>query len=327
MGKNDPVRMPGNSDIRGYDMYIDFHNENISLNRGVFKILKPGGNIFFLLLLFTISLRPGVFAQTDIGEGRPDWEWLPSGITFRPVVASVYEPRVGFTFFGDKRFVRLDVGNGIDLLGRNFEGGRVAIGGEFFIWTLLESWKNFHFPVIASDYFFGINISYVKQLEGDIFSARLRLTHISAHFVDGHYDREQGGWRDGREPQVYSREFIELLGSYQFGGSILYRIYGGGLYIFSLTPDWPGRVTLQTGGDIFIPTRLRYVTPYIAYDLRLTELERWRATHSLQIGIKLGRIFGRGIDVFGAYFSGLYVQGELFDQSISYWGGGFNLHF
>ncbi len=279
-------------------------------------------NVFQFILFMAAVSGKVVADENDSGE----WRWLPSGITYRPALASVYEPRVGFTYFGKEGFLRLDVGSGIDLIGRTYRSGNLAIGAEFFIWTLLESWENFHFPVIASDYFFGVNISYNKPVDRDVVSARLRVTHISSHFVDGHFDKESGNWRDDREPRVYSREFVEFLGSYQVQRGLTYRLYGGGMYLFSVTPSWLGRVSLQAGVEILAAAPRKPVTPYLAYDMRLIELDSWYATHSAQIGVKLGYAFGRGIDIFGAYFSGLNVHGELFDAKITYWGGGFNLH-
>jgi hypothetical protein len=327
MGKNNIADGPSRRAMQLYYNDIEYPDERFGLPRIIppLKVRKSAIYYLFIILVVLYTSSPVLaLSGTDEHDG---WRWLPSGITFRPVVASVYEPRVGFTYFGDDGFIRLDVGSGIDLVGRNTAGGEIAFGAEFFIWTLLESWENFHFPVIASDYFFGANFSYAKKVAGDgLISARLRLTHISAHFVDGHFNKDEGIWRDGQDPRVYSREFIELLGSYQINRTIVVRIYGGISYIFSITPDWLGRIALQTGSEVFLPTGNPRITPYAAYDLRLAEIETWRATHSIQVGIKLGHTFGRGIDLFGSYFSGMSVHGELFDQSVSYWGGGFNVH-
>jgi hypothetical protein len=327
MGKNNAVYGPSRREIHlSYDD-VEYQDQSCDRSRSIYppKMIRSAKYNFLIILALLYTSSP-VIAQTDTDE-YDGWQWLPSGITFRPVIASVYEPRVGFTFFGDDGFIRLDVGSGIDLIGRKIAAGEITIGVEFFIWTLLESWDNFHFPVIASDYFFGANLSYAKKVAGDgLVSARLRLTHISAHFVDGHFNKDEGVWRDGLNPRVYSREFIELLGSYQVNRTVVVRMYGGVSYIFSITPDWLGRIVLQTGGEIFLPTGNPRITPYAAYDLRFAQIEIWRPTHSIQLGIKLGNTFGRGIDLFGAYFSGMSVHGELFDQSISYWGAGFNIH-
>ena len=78
-----------------------------------------------------------------------------------------------------------------------------------FTYTLLRGETDFHFPVDAVDYLFGVNFGYKNNFEKNKeFGARLRISHISAHFVDGHFDGSTGNWRDGQIPRVFSREFF-----------------------------------------------------------------------------------------------------------------------
>jgi hypothetical protein len=254
------------------------------------------------------------------------WRWLEGGLTFRPAVASAFEPRIGFTSYGDRNNIRLDIGSGIDLLSRRYGEGKLAVGGEFFTFTLLESWDNMHFPVIATDYFFGMNLSYRKTTNNGILSGRFRITHISAHFVDGHYDADAGTWRDEREPIIYSREFIELLGSYRRNGALIHRWYGGFQYLYNVIPGLVGKLALQGGYELFFPSRSEFITPYGAYDLRVVNIESWNVNHSVQVGLKFGHRFGRGFDAFFSYYNGYNLHGELFDQTIETWGFGFNIH-
>ena len=51
----------------------------------------------------------------------------------------------------------------------------------------LEKEDNFRFPVDAVDYMFGLNFWFKTAVHGYSFK-RIRLSHISAHFVDGHFD-------------------------------------------------------------------------------------------------------------------------------------------
>lgn len=286
--------------------------------------MRKYGRILFPLFFVFVSIRASFGADDGSRDGE-GWKWLQGGLTFRPAAASVFEPRVGFIFYGDRNNIRLDIGSGIDLLSRAYRGGNLALGAEFFTYTLLESWANMHFPVIVSDYFFGVNLSYSKATGSAIFSWRLRFTHISAHFVDGQYDSGTGAWRNGIEPIVYSREFFELLLSHQRNGSTVHRWYGGPQYIINITPEGPGRFALQGGYEIFLPTYLRFVTPYAAYDFRLIEIGDWNINHSIQAGVKFGHRFGRGLDIFLSYYDGFNVHGQFFDETISYWGFGFNV--
>jgi hypothetical protein len=280
-------------------------------------------NIFTLLC--TLILTAGAFADEPSAE-QTKWRWLQSGLNFRPAVASVFEPRVGFIFYGNENNIRLDIGSAIDLLSRNYRTGAIGLGAEFFTYTLLESWDNMYFPVIASDYFFGLSISYSQTVDAAITSGRFRFTHISAHFVDGHFDADEGTWRDGRDPIIYSREFFEILLSYQKNGIIINRWYCGLQYNINLTPDVIGRVEFQGGYEIFLRTKYDSVTPYAAVDLRLVDKAGWGLNTSIQTGVKLGHRFGRGFDLFFSYYNGYNVHGELFDEKIDYWGFGFNVH-
>lgn len=277
------------------------------------------------ILICSLFCEINAFADEPKSD-HEGWRWLQSGLTFRPAAASVFEPRVGFIFYGGQNAIRLDIGSGIDILSRRYRTGTISIGAEFFTFTLLERWDTMHFPVIASDYFFGINISYSRPVDNAILSGRFRFSHISSHFVDGHYDAIAGEWRDGRDPIIYSREFFELLVSYQRNGSLINRWYGGIQYMINLIPDWIGTVEFRSGYEVFFPTNLNYVTPYAAIDMKLVDIKGWNLNNSIQAGVKLGHRFGRGIDLFISYYNGFNVHGELFDEKIDYWGFGCNVH-
>lgn len=84
--------------------------------------------------------------------------------------------------------------------GRNIIHTQVAFGLEGLIWSRLRNLSGFRFPVETADYFFGIYSTF------DLFRAkhRIRLSHISAHLVDG-ADTVVGG-----SSSRFSREFISI---------------------------------------------------------------------------------------------------------------------
>ena len=41
---------------------------------------------------------------------------------------------------------------------------------------------------------------------------RLRILHLSSHFIDGHFRLETTTWIDGQLPRPYSRDYAELHG-------------------------------------------------------------------------------------------------------------------
>jgi hypothetical protein len=92
-------------------------------------------------------------------------------------------------------FLWLEAGYGRDVIHT-----QVAVGLEGLIWSRLRNLSGFRFPVETADYFFGLYSTF------DLFDAkhRIRISHISAHLVDG-ADTVVGG-----SSSRYSREFISL---------------------------------------------------------------------------------------------------------------------
>ncbi|MDH7514857.1 MAG: DUF1207 domain-containing protein [Bacteroidota bacterium] len=194
-------------------------------------------------------------------------------------------------------------------------------------WTALRREEHFHFPVDAVDYLFGMTVNYRLSYDSITFCAvRLRFSHISAHLADGSYDKVAGSWRDGRVPEVYSREFIELIGAIEFGENL--RLYGGGHYVYHIDPGnlfpWMLRAGLEVA---YTPPRPSWFHSYFAYDVRLAGGGKPVGNHSFQGGIKFGAWNGTGIRVFLTYFNGLSPHGEYHDIRISSWGSGFSIDF
>lgn len=251
-------------------------------------------------------------------------ELFPGSINIQPFSANTLEPRLGFLFHFSKNELRLDIGNSIDIYHyRINDSEKLSIGADLFTYTLLRGEKDFHFPVDAVDYLFGINAGY-KKSEGNIeYGARVRLSHISAHFVDGHYDGVNQQWRDGLNPRVYSREFVELMPFYKINS---FRAYAGFTYLFHVTPEFIGRTNYQLGFDYFAPGLLvENLTPFVAYDIKLINIGTYSANHSFSAGIKFGKPDSRGISIYFHFYSGKSIHGEYFDFPKSYSAVGINL--
>jgi hypothetical protein len=199
----------------------------------------------------------------------------------------------------------------------------VTMGADFFTYTLLRGETNFHFPVDASDYFFGVNFNFKKNLGEGLLSSRLRISHISSHFVDGHYDNTQAAWKDSRPPVVYSREFLDGVVAFQplpSGNDI--RVYAGATYLFHVDPKnlprWLGEAGIE-GHREFLPN----LNIYTAYQATLLKITGTSVRHNVQLGIKLGNWEGRGLDLYGSYFSGYSIHGEYYNVKESYFAFGF----
>ncbi|HTR81803.1 MAG TPA: DUF1207 domain-containing protein [Bacteroidota bacterium] len=246
-------------------------------------------------------------------------------LLFRPLVANTFEPRSGILSQFGKNKLRLDIGNSIDLLRYQPSDGSAVfgMGADFFTYTLLRGEKNFHFPVDASDYFFGINFSARKNIEAGIFSSRLRISHISAHFDDGHYDNTQGLWKDGRPPVVYSREFLDGVVALQptsLKNNV--RLYIGGTYLFHVDPKPLPRFQADAGIEYHLPC-FQISNFYWSYQATVLKITETSVRHNVQIGWKLGDWEKRGVDVYLSYFSGYSIHGEYYNVKESYCAAGF----
>jgi hypothetical protein len=269
------------------------------------------------IILLSIILIGTVKAQEKL-------ELFPSNLLVQPFSANTLKPKLGFEFKNGKNELSLNIGNSIDILHYQLDDkSKLSFGADLFTYTLLRSQSDFHFPVDAVDYLFGVNFGYVKQLNNSKIGARLRISHISAHFVDGHYDKDNQQWRDGRNPKVYSREFFEFIPYYSFNNL---RIYAGITYIYSIDPRDIGQDQYQLGFEYFGKDLIsESITPYLAYDFRIINLYQYTGNNSLEAGIKLGKVESRGISFYFRYFSGYNIHGEYFDLREDFTSIGFNL--
>jgi hypothetical protein len=268
---------------------------------------------YFLLVLF-ISIK--LYSQKT--------ELFPGELNVQPFTANLLEPKLGFLFHLPENELRLDIGNSVDILQYQLSDyEKLSIGADLFTYTLLRGEKDFHFPVDAVDYMFGINGSYKFVNENKEYGARIRISHISAHFADGHYDGSAGQWRDGLNPRVYSREFIELMPYYKINSI---RIYAGLTYLFHVTPDYIGNDSYQLGFDYYAKGIIsQTLTPFIAYDFKLVNIDKYSANHSFVAGLKFGKPDSRGVSFYFNFYSGKSIHGEYFDMNKTYSAIGINL--
>jgi hypothetical protein len=269
-------------------------------------------SFLFCLLIFQINS----FSQSN-------HEWFPSNLNIQTFTANFLEAKTGFSYLINESELRLDIGASSDFLHIKKGNSTLSFGADFFTYTRLRGGKEFHFPVEAIDYFFGINSGY-KIVEGEKeYGARLRFSHISAHFVDGHYDYVIDGWRDGKTPRVYSREFVDILPYYRING---FRGYIGLTYLFHVSPSYIGKGIYQVGFDYFLtPIANKIFTPFIAADLKFAKIIDYEGNLILSAGIKFGNFKEKGFSILFSYYSGKSVHGEYFDETENYLTVGFNL--
>lgn len=245
---------------------------------------------------------------------------------FTPLLADPLEPRIAVMPWLDDDFLQLDIGTSADLY--QSEDDRFAVGIDFATFSLLGRDDDFKFPVDTIDYLFGVSFSWKHPLKNDSLpfddlSARLRVSHISAHFEDGHYDEEADEWINEDDcpfgiPFTYSREFINLVLALS---SEDYRVYLGYQYLFHTIPDDISRHSLQAGLELSTPGNT-----YLAADFKLLpewndELDKtdgFHGTWNLQAGWRLTGLGLENVRIAYNYYNGMSRHGMYFYDDESF---------
>ena len=273
----------------------------------------------FRILFLSLIISGVALSQTTVV--------FPGELNIQPFTSNFLEPRMGVFFQTGQNDLRLDIGASKDIFHtRIFPQANLSLGADFFTFTRLRGESGFHFPVDAVDYLFGVNAGFKKLLPGEReWGVRLRLSHISAHFVDGHYEGANHRWRDNRSPIVYSREFVEMMYYYRVSGI---RVYAGVSYLFHVDPTEIEPWILQAGFDSY-PRSLSFgfFHPYVAYDFKLASTTAYTSSHRVQLGIKYGHPFGAGLRLVFTLYQGKNVHGEYYELDDEYFSTGFTVDF
>jgi hypothetical protein len=277
--------------------------------------------LFFVFLMILIPL----FAQdTTI--------IMPGYLNIKPFTAYILEPRMGFVFKTNVNELRLDIGASRDLLWYKPDWNQTySFGVDFFTYSLLRKEKDFHFPVDAIDYLFGVNFGY-KNDNTNESGVRFRISHISTHMVDGHIDNYRNydstkplTWRNGIPAKVYSREFFELI-YYYFLHNL--RVYGGMTYVFHIDPSYLGDKLFHFGFDYYFKDLItKNIHLYVAHNLKIHKVNAWKGDNNFQLGIKFGKLNENNFSISWCYYKGLNFHGQYYKYNDEYNGININFNF
>lgn len=274
-----------------------------------------------ILIITLLMAASAAFAQEVI--------WFPSKINIQPFKANFLEPKAGFDFHLNNNRLRLDIGTSRDFYQSINARRFFSFGADLFTFTRIIRGSDFHFPVETVDYLFGLNAGYRVTSGCDCdgsrveYGMRLRLSHISAHLVDGKFDNKINDWKDGDKPRVYSREFVELMPYYLFHDL---RVYAGLTYLIHVSPHYLNKDSYQLGFDYFASNMLGLmISPFAAYDFKLEHINKYQGNNIFTAGIKFGNARGEGVSLAYSYISGRSIHGEYFDKNESYSTVGFNI--
>ncbi len=218
------------------------------------------------------------------------------------------------------------------MLGYSFDGERkkqLRFGADFFTYALTTNFQDNRLQVDAVDGFFGGHIVYRTDEERSALLLRLRILHLSAHMVDGHFDTNTGTWRDGREPIPFTRDFGELLAAYIFpAGPVSIMPYIGTSYATLVRPSdmkrWGGLCGVEmNSGDAFGKVFGKPFEVYLADNFTLAGIPAWVGTNIFEVGTKFGSWEGSGIRLYVNYASGMELFSQYYNVRNSKWGIGF----
>ncbi|MGA9405931.1 MAG: DUF1207 domain-containing protein, partial [Bacteroidota bacterium] len=69
------------------------------------------------------------------------------------------------------------------------------------------------------------------------------------------------------------------------------------------------------------------VFAYGAYQATVLKILETSVRHNVQLGMKIGNWEGRGLNLYGSYFSGYSIHGQYFDVKDNYFALGFLIEF
>ena len=277
--------------------------------------------------LLRVALLAAAAAITPSCQAMAESAIQPTSNTlFEPLLADLMYPHIAVMSKLDKKEVQLDIGAPVDLYQSRYKN--FAIGVDFGTWSLLRRGDNFKFPVDAIDYLFGVNATWKRRFDDsvlpfDTMTTKLRISHISAHFEDGHTDAN-GNWLNKEEtplqtiPFTYSREFINLTTALSGPGS---KFYIGYQYLYHTIPGDINPNSLQAGTEISLPAN-----SYVAADFKLLPVwddvqhntHGFRGTWNLQAGMRLTSIGLDKVRVACNYFTGISRQGMYLNKAENY---------
>jgi hypothetical protein len=288
---------------------------------------RTTGALLILLAVAASAAEPP--ARDSLSRGG--MEFLPGAALVPSPIAHPQEARVGVRKEAGTSRLRLDIGTSMDIIALSPGEGEitVAAGIDFFTYALTTSSEGLRLQVDAVDGFFGGHISLALPQPSAVYELRLRLLHLSAHMVDGHYDIPRQTWKDNRAPLPFTRDFGELLGAVRTRlAGIPCRFYSGFSYATLVRPVSIRRFATLHGLELSSPSLLprileRDATVYLACHLTLAGIPRYAGTTSLESGVKFGTMYGRGVRVYASYTAGPDVFSQYYDLRTSVWGIGF----
>jgi Protein of unknown function (DUF1207) len=249
---------------------------------------------------------------------------FPGGTLFDPLVADPRWPHFGASYQyylsggGLKDAASVSFGETLTMYRDRLGPGWWETGvqaGVFAVFDVGTPSKD----LINADYFVGFFTTYKIS----DFAAMARVFHQSSHLGDEFLLRQTNTQRVN-----LSYEAVDLKLSYQL--TDMFRIYGGGGYLFDQEPSSLEPWSTQYGLEF----RSRWpgpdarVRPIAAVDVQNRQENDWHADVSVRAGVELeGVLPGRHIQLLLEYFRGHSPNGQFYRDKVDYLGLGVHFHF
>lgn len=294
-----------------------------------------GCSFSLVVLIFVCSSYEQVFSQE--GELHSRFVFLPGKLVIPPLTASYQEPRVGLRKEFASSKLKLDIGSSVDML--EFQPAsdsteRFRLGIDFFTYALSTNSEGLRLQIDAVDGYFGGHAAYVNDFSDSTrFALRLRLLHLSAHFLDGHYNNATQSWKDNRPPIPFTRDFGELLGLYDFSlCEMNCQLYAGFSYATLIRPTNINRFEALCGfafhnSEIVSTVFSKPFNLFIADHFMLRGIPSYIGTNNLEFGAKFGEWNSTGLKIYLSYYNGLDVFSQYYDVRRENFGIGFAFDF
>ncbi|MEO6694366.1 MAG: DUF1207 domain-containing protein [Ignavibacteria bacterium] len=279
-----------------------------------------------LLLLLPIFTSHNLYS-INTNNSKDSLYFFTSNLLFIPTESSIIESKIGVIKFTDKKNLKLDIGVSFDMIGYRSFNYDYSLGVDFFTTSNLRSESNFKFPVDAIDYLFGVNFNMKKRISGrSVLFNRLRISHISSHFEDGHiYERSDTIFK----PFVFSKEFIDFATVLEVDLSkklFLKNLVAVNFIIHSI----PKELSVVSGR---FGIELNYflsgiMSLYISNDLNFASVNsRSNLNENFEGGISIGRKNSRRVNIFFTYYDGQDYRGQYYGKYLNNKGIGLKFKF
>jgi len=286
------------------------------------------GRVVLGLLVILVRLNEPLRSQEKTPEET--FQFLPGTMLFVPITASWQEPRLGVRLELGSTRLKLDLGGALEFLEYRSPGStpvRMRAAVEFFAYGLTTSANGLRLQVDALDGYFGGYVAARVPCGSNTLDFRLRIMHLSSHFVDGHLGGDFESI-DGRVPTPYTRDFGELVitPSFLLGPSEIH-VYGGVSYSTLARPEdlarWGGLAGVEVwSAGLFGTVFGRPFSVYCAVHTQLEGIPQYSLTTNVEAGFKFGQRTSSGIRCYAEFFSGNNIFHQYYDQYTQYWGVG-----